>query len=323
MPPSIGIGTGTVGVDRLSIVRRCSEPLCGLTLLKMTFSIVAWDPNTSNGSEWGVAVASKFLAAASVVPWARAGVGALATQAMANVAYGPRGLDLLGNGMPADEVIGVLTGEDEERDHRQVGVVDREGRGAIYTGSQCLDWAGGISRLGFSCQGNMLVGPGVLDAMVSAFDSPETDLSTRLLNALLAGDRAGGDKRGRQAAGVLVVREGGGYLGDSDVAVDLRVDDHADPVPELQRLHSIHRLVFPRQSELVFVPIDEAVVPELQTLLIGLGYDAGTGTAYDDSLRQALFEFVGTENLEARWTDEPALEQGVLDTLRVASERWR
>jgi uncharacterized Ntn-hydrolase superfamily protein len=287
----------------------------------MTFSIIAWDPISSGGVEWGVAVASKFLAAGSVVPWACAGAGAVATQALANVAYGPDGLKLLDNGMPAHEVIDTLTATDEGYDHRQVAVIDRSGLAATFTGSECLYWAGGRTGPGFACQGNILTGPEVLDAMVEAFGSSESDLSTRLLYALLAGDRAGGDSRGKQSAGLLVVREGGGYLGDSDVAVDLRVDDHTDPVPELQRLLSIHHLLFPEASELAFIDMDEALVAEIRVGLADLGYDAGSGVVYDDSLKAALYEFVGTKNLEARWTDEPTIEQGVLATLRTVLER--
>jgi uncharacterized Ntn-hydrolase superfamily protein len=286
----------------------------------MTFSIVAWDHDASGGAEWGVAVASKFLAAGSVVPWARAGAGAVATQALANVAYGPEGLTLLDSSMPAGGVIDALTTADESREHRQVGVVDCRGHAATFTGSECLDWAGGRTGPGYTCQGNILPGPEVLDAMVEAFESSESDLSTKLLDALLAGDRAGGDSRGRQSAGILVVREGGGYLGDSDVAVDLRVDDHTDPVPELQRLFAIHRRLFPSASELVFVDIDEVIVAEIRTALTGLGFDAGRGVVYDDTLKKALLDFVGTENLEARWTDEPAIEQSVLVMLRTTSE---
>ena len=286
----------------------------------MTFSIIAWDPDASGGTEWGVAVASKFLAAGSIVPWARAGAGAVATQALANVAYGPEGLTLLESAMPAGGVIDALTAADEDREHRQVGVVDRRGHAATFTGSECLDWAGGRTGPGYTCQGNILTGPEVLDAMVEAFESSESNLSMRLLDALLAGDRAGGDSRGRQSAGILVVSEGGGYLGDSDMAVDLRVDDHTDPVPELQRLFAIHRRLFPNASELVFVDVDKAIIAEIRTSLTGLGFNAGQGVAYDDTLKKALLEFVGTENLEARWTDEPAIEQGVLAALRTTSE---
>jgi uncharacterized Ntn-hydrolase superfamily protein len=283
----------------------------------MTFSIVATDPNALDGAEWGVAVASKFLAAGSVVPWARAGAGAIATQALANVAYGPEGLKLLDGGSSAGEVIEALTSGDDGREHRQIGVVDRDGGGETFTGSQCLDWAGGRTGSHFACQGNILTGPDVLDAMADAFESTAADLSTRLLDALLAGDRAGGDRRGRQSSGILVVREGGGYLGDSDVALDLRVDDHVDPVPELQRLHSIHRLLFPSASDLMFVDIDDVIAQEIRSILEGLGFTSGLSLTYDESLRAALLEFVGTENLEARWSDEPVIEQLVLDNLRL------
>jgi uncharacterized Ntn-hydrolase superfamily protein len=289
----------------------------------MTFSIVAWDPDAAEGAEWGVAVASKFLAAGSVVPWARAGAGAVATQALANVTYGPRGLELLEGGTPASEVVEVLTSADDGREHRQLAVVDAGGRAATYTGSECLDWAGGLTGDGFACQGNILTGPEVVDAMVEAFKSVGGDLPNRLLAALLAGDRAGGDSRGRQAAGIFVVRQGGGYLGDSDVAVDLRVDDHEDPVPELQRLSAIHRLLFPRPSELTFVEINDSVTREVRFLLGDLGFDLGSGEGYDGVVKKALLDFVGTENLEARWTDDAAIEQGVLDMLRTLGGRSR
>jgi uncharacterized Ntn-hydrolase superfamily protein len=289
----------------------------------MTFSIVAWDPDAPEGAEWGVAVASKFLAAGSVVPWARAGAGAVATQALANVTYGPRGLELLEGGTPASEVVEALTSADDGRDHRQLAVVDAGGHAATYTGSECLDWAGGLTGDGFACQGNILTGPEVVDAMVEAFKSEDGDLPNRLLAALLAGDRAGGDSRGKQAAGIFVVREGGGYLGDSDVAVDLRVDDHEDPVPELQRLSAIHRLVFPRPSELTLVEMNDSVAREVRFLLGGLGFDLGSGEGYDGAVKKALLDFVGTENLEARWTDDAAIEQGVMDMLRLAGGRSR
>ena len=287
----------------------------------MTFSIVAWDPDAPEGSEWGVAVASKFLAAGSVVPWARAGAGAVATQALANVTYGPRGLDLLESGTPANEVIDILTSADDGSEHRQVGVVDAAGRSATFTGAECLEWADGRTGDGYTCQGNILTGPEVVDAMVDAFESAAGDLSEKLVAALLAGDSAGGDSRGRQAAGIFIVRQGGGYLGDSDVAVDLRVDDHEDPVPELERLLSIHRLLFPRASELAFVDIDAAVAAELRSLLIRYGLDVSPGNGYDDSVKKALLDFVGTENLEARWTEDVAVERGVLHALRIAAQR--
>lgn len=282
----------------------------------MTFSIVAWDPTAPDGREWGVAVASKFLAAASVVSWARAGAGAVATQALANVTYGPAGLELLAGGRSATESIERLTSQDDERDHRQLGVIDSDGNAATFTGTECLHWAGGRTGAGYTCQGNILTGADVIDSMAATFESTEGDLATRLMAALYAGDRAGGDSRGRQAAGLLVVREGGGYLGDTDVAIDLRVDDHADPVPELQRLLDVHRLIFPAESTLKFVDVTPQLSAELRQLLAGRGFDIGTGSGYDEDMKAALFEYVGTENLEARWTDEAQIERGVLDSLR-------
>lgn len=282
----------------------------------MTFSIVAWDPDAPDGREWGVAVASKFLAAASVVSWARAGAGAIATQALANVTYGPIGLDLLAAGQPSAETIDRLTSQDDGRAHRQVGVVDRNGAAATYTGEECLHWAGGRVGTGYSCQGNILTGPKVVDAMAETFEGTSGDLAHRLSAALYAGDRAGGDSRGRQAAGLFVVRESGGYFGDTDVAIDLRVDDHVDPVPELHRLLGIHRLLFPAESALEFIDMTPAIGNEVRLLLGALGFEVGSGEGYDDETKAALFNYVGTENLEARWTDEPQIERGILESLR-------
>lgn len=277
----------------------------------MTFSIVACDLEASPSPEWGVAVASKFLAVGSVVPWARAGVGAIATQAMANLTYAADGLELLAGGDEATSAVETLTTRDEGRDDRQLGVVDAAGRAATFTGARCFEWAGGIAGEGFCCQGNILAGPEVVDEMRRAFESSEGELAHRLLMALQAGDLAGGDRRGRQSAALLVVRERGGYDGGNDVSVDLRVDDHTDPVPELQRLFGIHRLLMPRPDDLEFLEADGSLVSELRALLGVPGPDA-----YDDDLKKALFEFVGTENLEERWTDEAKVERGTLEHLR-------
>ena len=283
----------------------------------MTFSIVAWDPDASP-QEWGVAVASKFLAVGAVVPWARAGVGAIATQAFANLAYGPEGLERLASGKGAEAVVNGLTGADEERVQRQLGVVDSQGGAATFTGEECFDWAGGRTGRGYACQGNILTGPDVVDDMCTAFEKTRGDLATRLLAALRAGDEAGGDKRGRQSAALLVVREGGGYGGGTDLAVSLRVDDHAMPVPELERLFAIHRLLFPRPEELDFVDIDDELAVELADRLSRVGYASGSRT-YDEALKKVLYEYVGTENLEARWTDDARIERGILEYLRARS----
>lgn len=284
----------------------------------MTFSIVAWDPDASP-AEWGVAVASKFLAVGAVVPWAKAGVGAVATQAFANLAYGPEGLERLASGRSAEDVVNGLTGPDEQRAHRQLGVVDAEGRAATFTGTECFDWAGGRTGRGYTCQGNILAGPDVVDEMCTAFEKTTGELAVRLLAALKAGDAAGGDRRGRQSAAVLVVREGGGYGGGTDLAVSLRVDDHAAPVGELLRLFEIHRLLFPRPEDLDFIPVDEEIAGELVDRLSAVGYEVSGSSGYDDALKKALFEFVGTENLEERWSEEAEIERKVLEYLRARS----
>jgi uncharacterized Ntn-hydrolase superfamily protein len=285
----------------------------------LTFSIVAWDPETPSGPEWGIAVASKFLAVGAVVPWARAGAGGVATQAFANLSYGPDGLERLAAGDDAASVVKVLTEPDDMRGQRQLGVVDARGGAATYTGMECFDWAGGTTGDGYCCQGNILAGPQVIDAMRQSFESTSGELAHRLMAGIAAGDEAGGDRRGRQSASVVVVRAGGGYGGATDRALDLRVDDHLDPVAELGRLLDLHRLYFPRPEDLEFVDVDESLARELKTLLSRLGYDAGGGEGYDDDLRSALYAYAGTENLEERWTDEPRIELRVLEHLRAQS----
>ncbi len=282
----------------------------------MTFSIVAWDPEPESGPEWGVAVASKFLAVGAVVPFAEVAAGAGATQALANLSYAPDGLARLRSGMGAAEVVRELVGADPEAAQRQLGIVDASGRAAGFTGDDCFDWAGDVQGDGFSCQGYILAGPQVLEDMEAAFTSAGGDLAARLSAALAAGDAAGGDRRGRQSAALFVVRRGAGYGGASDVAVDLRVDDHPAPVDELRRLLELHRLLYPRPEELSFVPIDEALGAELRELLAACGHPTKETGGYDRELRDALFAFSGTENLEERWTEDPAIEKEVLEYLR-------
>ena len=280
----------------------------------MTFSIVARDERDGVRPEWGIAVASKFLAVGSAVAWARAGAGAVATQALANLSYGPNGLDLLGQGDDAATVVSKLTQADDDREHRQLGVVDAAGGAATFTGSECFDWAGGVTGDGYCCQGNILTGADVVSSMASAYEGTEGALVDRLMAALSAGDAAGGDKRGRQSAAVYVVREGAGYGGTIDIAVDLRVDDHPQPVPELHRLLGLQRLYFPDEDSLEFVTIDDTLADELRSRL---GIKGGQG--YDSALRDGLYEFVGTENLEERWTDDARIEVEVLKYVREHS----
>jgi uncharacterized Ntn-hydrolase superfamily protein len=207
-----------------------------------TFSIVARDPDTG---ELGIAVQSKFVAVGSVVPWAKAGVGAIATQAWANTRYGPVGLDLLAKGKTAAEVIEMMTKADPRRNQRQVGIVAVDGNASSFTGKGCLAWAGHKTGKHYAVQGNILAGPEVVEAMATAFEQAEGDLAHRMIEALRAGQKAGGDKRGRQSAALLVVRKGWGYSGFNDRYRDLRVDDHSEPIEELARVLAIHEKVFP------------------------------------------------------------------------------
>ncbi len=209
-----------------------------------TFSIVGYDPN--NG-DLGIAVQSKFFAVGAVVPWAEAGVGAIATQSWANTTFGPRGLELLKIGLSAKQTLDHLIKDDKGKNTRQVGIVDANGNAANYTGEECHDWAGAISGEHFTAQGNILTGEEVVKAMGSTFEKSEGELADRLLDALIAGQEKGGDKRGQQSAALFVVRKNGGYSGFNDRYVDLRIDDHQKPIQELKRLLDIHKKFFSRQ----------------------------------------------------------------------------
>lgn len=209
-----------------------------------TFSIVGYDP--SNG-DLGIAVQSKFFAVGAVVPWAEAGVGAIATQSWANTTFGPRGLELLKIGLSAKQTLDHLIKDDKGKNTRQVGIVDANGNAANYTGEECHDWAGAISGEHFTAQGNILTGEEVVKAMGSTFEKSKGELADRLLDALIAGQEKGGDKRGQQSAALFVVRKNGGYSGFNDRYVDLRVDDHQKPIQELKRLLDIHKKFFPRK----------------------------------------------------------------------------
>ena len=277
-----------------------------------TFSIAAFDPETDS---MGVAVQSKFLAVGSVVPWARAGVGAVATQAMANFNYGPRGLGLMAEGRTAEETVESLTNADEGRDHRQLGVVDARGRAASYTGSGCFDWAGGVTGEHYAAQGNILVGPETVDAMARAYEGTDGDLAARLLAALGAGQEAGGDSRGEQSAALLVVREGGGYGGDNDRVIDLRVDDHPHPIEELIRIRDLHTLYFGETVPEDVVAIDGDVREQVVASLRNLGY-LREDAPDDEALYGALTVFVGTENFEEREQARGYLDRAVLEFMR-------
>lgn len=252
----------------------------------MTFSIVA---RSADGESWGVAVASRFLSVGSVVPAAVAGIGAVATQADANVAFKGLALALLDEGATAPVALARLLEDDQAPTHRQVGLVDHEGTAVAHTGADCLPWAGDLVGTGMTVQGNVLAGPEVLEAMREAWQATgdEPELARRLLAALRAGDRAGGDRRGRQSAALLVVRDGAGYGGLDDVAVDLRVDDHPDPCSELARLLELNRIYLTASTEEERVPLDGDLRSELEALARATG-------------QRDLAAWVGSENYEMR-----------------------
>lgn len=278
-----------------------------------TFSLVAHD---ASAGEWGVAVASKFLAVGAVVPWARAGVGAVATQSYCNTTFGPLGLDLMAEGYSAQDALNGLVAADEGRAHRQAGVVDAHGRAATYTGEECYAWAGGRTGDNYAAQGNILTGPEVVDALAETFERRTGSLADRLVAALSAGQAAGGDSRGQQSAALLVVRAGGGYAGFNDRAVDLRVDDHAAPIDELGRLLNVHTLYFAKTRPEDVLPIDDEIIGRLQNILVASGDWSGPLTElYDDRTRDALRALAGRENLEDRWLDGPEIDRVVLEYL--------
>ena len=275
----------------------------------MTFSIVA---RSADGQALGVAVASKFLAVGAAVPAAEADVGALATQSYANLAYRPQGLALLRTGVAAADVVAGLTAADPGRAQRQLGVVGPVGDGATYTGDGCHDWAGGLAGDGYAIQGNILAGKQVVVAMAEAWAASDAaaPLGHRLLAALAAGDRAGGDRRGRQSAALLVVARGQGYGGTSDVVADLRVDDHPEPVPELSRLLDLHALYFDKPDPATLLDLTGALADEVRARLATLGHR-------DGDLDTALASWAGVENLEERLVPG-RLDPLVLDHLRTA-----
>ncbi len=273
-----------------------------------TYSIVACDLDER---EWGVAVQSKFLAVGAAVPAVEAEVGAVATQAWANLSYRPDGLAHLRERYAADQVVARLVGGDDGRDHRQVGVVDAHGRAATYTGSACLEWAGGTTGDGYAAQGNILVSAATVDALAETFETGAgRPLAERLLGCLAAAQAAGGDRRGQQAAALLVARRGGGYGGTSDVAVDLRVDDHPRPVEELARLYGIHDLLFGRSPDEDWLTVDERLAGELRERLAALGFR-------HESLGDALEAWAGTENFEERVDRAERIDPVVLAQLRA------
>ena len=274
-----------------------------------TYSIAACD---LEAGQWGVAVQSKFLSVGSVVPWAEPGVGAIATQAYANPRYGPNGLALLREGKSAQEAVDELTAADEGREHRQLGVVDAEGRAATYTGGECYDWAGGRTGEGYAAQGNILVSAETVDALAETFgESGGRPLAERLLDCLVAAQASGGDRRGQQSASLLIVERDGGYAGLSDIVVDLRVEDHERPIEELHRIYRLHQAIFGETARDQWVAVDDTLAHELGERLARLGYEGELGDAF--------LRWAGNENLEERVDGIETVDPVVLEELRRSS----
>jgi len=270
-----------------------------------TYSIAACD---LEAGQWGVATQSKFLGVGSVVPWAVPGIGGIATQAYANPRYGPDGLELLREGLSAEEAVERLTAADDGRDHRQLGIVDAQGRSASFTGSECMEWAGGRTGEGYAAQGNILVSAETVDAIAESFERSTGPLAERLLDCLDAAQAAGGDRRGQQSAALLVVEKDGGYAGLSDEVVDLRVDEHARPLEELRRIYVLHQAIFGRTPPMEWLDVDKELAAELQERLARLGFDS--------DLELAFTAWAGRENLEERVDGVERVDPVVLEELR-------
>jgi uncharacterized Ntn-hydrolase superfamily protein len=270
----------------------------------MTFSIVGYDPIQK---EWGIAVQSKFLSVGAVVPFAKAGVGAVATQAHANTQYGPKALEWMEQGKTAEEALELIVKEDPDRDARQVGIVDFNGGSATFTGKHCFNWAGGEAGKYFAAQGNILVDEQTVKQMGKVFSESSGSLAERLLLALDAGQTAGGDSRGMQSAALLVVKEGGGYSGYNDRYMDLRVDDHPDPIKELMRIHDLHQLYFAETDPDQIAKIEGVVLNTLILHLERLGY-----RKEGQDWRESLKTYLHTENFEMRELEGDQIDLAVL-----------
>ena len=306
--------------------------------LVATFSIVAVD--LANG-DVGVAVQSKFPNVRPVVPWAEAGVGAVATQSFANVSYGPRGLHLMRNGATSEEALKILINTDNDKHNRQVGIVDAKGNAASWTGQECFDWAGGyagqnfggkgtvVTGKGYAIQGNILVSKETVDAMAKTFEQTKGSLSDRLVAALVAGGKAGGDRRGEESAALLVERKGAGYDESSDDYIDISIYDHTAPLQELERLYRLHKLYFFRSDPANLITIDKAIASELQTIMGTTAYKSFQFYAgpvngiYDEATKKALRDFMGWENYDVRIREDNQIDTEVLADIRKNFKAWK
>jgi uncharacterized Ntn-hydrolase superfamily protein len=285
-----------------------------------TFSLVAADRRTG---EIGVGVQSKFLSVGAVVPYVRAGVGAIATQAFANTAYGPAALSLLAAGTAPSEAGVALTGPDAARDDRQFGIVAANGASFSFTGSRCIEWAGGLAGEDFAAQGNCLAGAAVVDALAATFRGTTGHLADRIVAALQAAQAAGGDKRGQQSAALIIEKPGGGYAGFNDRYVDLRVDDHPAPIEELARILELHKLYFFAPEPGDVLTVDAELGSEIARELMRVGALPAGDARFDDAARAALVAFMHVENLENRVRTDGRIDRQTLNYLRSAPSRHR
>lgn len=279
-----------------------------------TYSIVGCDPQSG---EVGIAVQSKFLAVGSVVPWAKGGVGAVATQAWANLSYGNRGIELMEKGIHPKEVIQLLTADDDMKESRQVGIVDIQGRSATFTGADCADWAGGIAGKNFAAQGNILACSKVVDAMANTFESTKGDVTSKLMEALAAAQAEGGDKRGMQSAALYVVKVGGGYGGLSDRLVDIRVDDHQNPIEELRRILGLNRFYFGKTKDGNFSKIEGSIKNFILKVITERGfYEGDINADWNAVLHEAFKQFCLVENFDERLAPLGLIDNEVLAFMR-------
>ncbi len=280
----------------------------------MTFSIIGYD---SDNGDLGIAVHSKFPNVRATIPFAEAGIGAIATQSYCNTSFGPKGLDLLRNGASPQQVVDILIENDPQRNYRQLGVIDAQGNAANYTGQECFDWAGGFIAKNCAVQGNVLAGEQVVTSMQQGFQTYQGTLAERLIHALAMGQEAGGDRRGQQSAALLVVRKNGGYGGHDDRYVDISIYDHQQPMKELKRLYEIHRLTYFKSETKNLLPIDSIIAKELQTIMQNNGfYQGDIHGMFDTTTQKSLHDFMGWENYDERMRDDDLIDIEVLDDIR-------
>lgn len=277
-----------------------------------TFSIVAFDPRSR---DLGIAVQSKFIAVGALVPWAKANVGAIATQAWANASYGPNGLKMLESGRSASETLQELLANDLRPEVRQVAIVDAKGGVAVHTGTECMEWAGHVTGSGYSCQGNILVSSRVVESMAKAYEQTTGDIIDKLLEALSAGQTVGGDRRGQQSAALLVIRDKGGYEGMTDRYVDIRVDDHTAPIEELKRVFKIYDMtMLSREDPKNLLTIDREIATTLQRDLKKLGmYNESISGVLDDATKKSLRNFININNFENKMRKDERIWKSILD----------